>query len=187
VGISLDGFRETQAKMRGADIFDKAVKAIKLLKKHGIQVRVVSTPTKINYRELPQLGKFIIDELGVDWKLMVYIPENNRRDDLCLSETEEIWLYKKIKKLKKEKIDYYFNIPCPAGKFVFSIYANGDVSPCGFLPQLISGNVREKPLLEILKEGTFFKLLRTVKSDRCLARSFWRAKKTFDLEIPMSY
>ena len=185
VGVSLDGFRETHAKMRGADIFDKAINAIKLLKKYGIQVRVTSTPTKINYKELPDLGKFIINELGETWKLMVYMPEGNRRDDLCLSEKEERWLYKKIRNLGKEKVDYYFNIPCPAGKSVFSIYANGDVSPCGFLPQLVSGNVRERPLIEILREGTFFKLLRIVKLKKCLSRSYWRGEKGFSLKIPM--
>jgi len=185
VGVSLDGFRETHAKMRRADIFDKTVNAIKLLLKHGIPVRVTSTPTKINYKELPEVGKFVINKLKATWKLMVYIPEGGRADELCLSDEEEKWLYDQVSKLGKEKTDYYFCIPCPAGKSIFSIYANGDVSPCGFSPHLISGNVLEKPLIDILRYGTFFRVLRTVKSEKCISTNYWRGSNEFDFEIPM--
>jgi MoaA/NifB/PqqE/SkfB family radical SAM enzyme len=185
VGVSLDGFKETHAKMRNADIFDKAVEGIRMLIKYKIPVRVTSCPTKINYTELPKLGNFILNELGATWKLMKYIPEGGKRLDLALTQKEENWLYREASKLGKERTDYYFRIKCPAGKSVFSIYANGDVSPCGFAPFLTSGNVLKEPLIDILKNGKFFRLMRIVKSNKCVSAEYWRNSEEFNFNISL--
>jgi len=189
VGVSLDGFRETHKKMRNADIFDKVIDTIKILKNEGILVRVTTTPTKINFRDLPQLGEFIFNELKVDcWKMMKYIPEENRGKELSLNQKEERWLYEQLNKLAKnygDKTDYYFKINCPAGKSVFSIYANGNVSPCGFMPCLISGNVLKTPLIKILRNGTFFRILRCGEFKECLSTKFWRGSNKFSKSIEL--
>jgi len=189
VGVSLDGFRETHKKMRNADIFDKVIDAIKILKREGILVRVTTTPTKINFRDLPKLGRYIFDELKVDcWKIMRYVPEENKGKELSLSLKEEKWLYEKLNKLAEDygdKTDYYFKINCPAGKSVFSIYANGDVSPCGFMPCLISGNVLKTSLIEILRKGTFFKILRCGEFKECLSTKFWRGPNKFAKSVEL--
>ncbi|MEM5834831.1 MAG: radical SAM protein [Candidatus Aenigmatarchaeota archaeon] len=180
VGVSLDGFRETHAKIRNADIFDKVIESIQMLIRYKIPVRVTTTPTKINYKELPALGRFVLKDLKVSaWKIMKYIPEGGKGLELALTDEEEKWLYTQINKLSKEKIDYYLCIKCPAGKSVFSVYANGDVSPCGFAPFMISGNLLKTPLVEILQNGTFFKLMRIVKSNKCISANFWRENKFY--------
>lgn len=46
---------------------------------------------------------------------------------------------------------------CGAGRLYCAIEPNGDVTPCVFIPQLVVGNVREKPFSEIWHTTKIFK------------------------------
>jgi len=190
VGISLDGLEKSHNKMRNANIFNKVINSIKLLQKHKIPVRIVTTPTKLNFRDIPRLGSFIFDELKVRyWKIMRYMPEGDKGLEIALNDEEEKWLYSQLVKLAKkygEATDHYFKLNCPAGKFIFSIFANGDVSPCGFAPFLISGNCLETPLIKILTEGKFFRLMRTIDQKECFVVKYWRESKKFNQFTPLT-
>ena len=43
------------------------------------------------------------------------------------------------------------NRVCPAGKGVVALMPDGGVTPCNFMPELVLGNIREKPVEEINK------------------------------------
>jgi len=49
---------------------------------------------------------------------------------------------------------------CGAGRIYAAIQPNGDVTPCVFMPQLVVGNVREKPFDEIWHTSEVFAALR---------------------------
>jgi len=175
ISVSLDGMRKGHNLMRNADIFDRVLESIKIIKENGIRLRIITVPTKLNYKEIPKLARFLKRKIKPNaWKIMRFIPENERGLDIMLSEKEERWLYNQLKKVKYGKVmDQFYKLKCPIGDGVFSIYANGDVSPCGFFPQLTVGNCLKTPLRKLLKAFEFFK---RCEFDECLAIAYWRSR-----------
>jgi len=55
VGISLDGMRQTHDSIRGKGTFDKATRTIDLLRGKGIQTTVITTVSKLNFKDLYKL------------------------------------------------------------------------------------------------------------------------------------
>ncbi|MHA1410377.1 MAG: radical SAM protein [Candidatus Odinarchaeia archaeon] len=94
--ISLDGLDpKTHDEFRGVKgAFEKTVQGIKNCVAEGLFVEVATTATHYNYKEIPDLIKFV-DKLGVDW-FMVYnfVPTGRGVDiidqDLTPQEREEL-------------------------------------------------------------------------------------------------
>ncbi|MEM5834311.1 MAG: radical SAM protein [Candidatus Aenigmatarchaeota archaeon] len=174
VSVSLDGMKKGHNLMRNADIWDRVLESIKILKENGIRVRIITVPTKLNYREIPKLAKFIKKKIKPSaWKIMRFIPENKESLEIMLSPKEERWIYRKLKKLRFGNVmDQFYRLKCPMGDGVFSIYANGDVSPCGFFPKLVVGNCLKTPLRKLLET---FEVFKNFELNECIAIKYWRS------------
>jgi len=58
--VSLEGFQPTHDAIRGKGSFARAIQTLKGLKKiSGLRVGVISTATHLNWRELPELARFL--------------------------------------------------------------------------------------------------------------------------------
>ncbi|MCR5349852.1 MAG: radical SAM/SPASM domain protein, ACGX system [Acholeplasmatales bacterium] len=63
--LSLDGLENTHDMFRKPGSFNKTLEAIKIIKESGMWVAVMSTVSKTNYKEIPELID-LVDKLGVD-------------------------------------------------------------------------------------------------------------------------
>lgn len=64
--MSLDGLRETHNLIRKKDSFDETIKAIKILSENGMKVSIMNTVSLLNYKELPDLLEFCLNETTMD-------------------------------------------------------------------------------------------------------------------------
>ena len=87
VGISLDGMEESHEVIRGEGNFKKTVKAIDLLRERSIQTTVITTVSKINFRDLPKM-KDLLFKKGVNWQIQVAAPFGNFTREQMLSKEE---------------------------------------------------------------------------------------------------
>jgi len=75
--LSIDGLRKTHDNIRKADSFDITLEKIKILKNNKIKVNIMSTVSKINYHELPEVAR-LVSTTGVDkYTFARYCPTDN--------------------------------------------------------------------------------------------------------------
>jgi len=83
VGISIDGPRELhdhyRVDKRGRPTFDKVMRGLRLLQKHGVQYNVLTTVNNINGDHPLEVYRFLRDEIGTDW--IQFIPVVERLND----------------------------------------------------------------------------------------------------------
>jgi len=175
VQISLDGSNhKTHDSFRGVDgLFDKALNAISLLKKVDMKVNVCMTPTKLNYKELPNVIQ-ICNELNVDaFNLSQFVPVGRGTTEIDLppevwKDILELWDYNRRRLSGKMQFITHeaqqilidsslygrrlFN-GCQAGNGVCCIKSNGDVIPCVMLDIPI-GNLKEKSFSQIWENSS---------------------------------
>ncbi|KPK98820.1 MAG: hypothetical protein AMJ95_02445 [Omnitrophica WOR_2 bacterium SM23_72] len=168
IQISLEGLCDTNDEIRGKGSFEKAIKAIRLLKKHKIHIRVSLTLTRKNLPEVKTLA-FFLKEVGVNsFAIRRYVPigRGKELEKDMLSPLELREAYYKREELKK-KLDEYkkFTIVygCEDGIFCcqdgrpfnpcavikgdhLNIFANGDILACRRFP-IVVGNIQKKDLL----------------------------------------
>lgn len=176
VGISLDGIKESHEKIRGKGTFKKAVKAIELLRKKGIQTTVITTVSKINFNDLPEMKKFFYKK-RINWQIQLAMPFGNFEKEQMLSEEE---FYATALFIAKERIESSFkNLPvigahcygyyskilpgcswegCSAGISSIGITSDGRIVGCLSMGnnRFIEGNIREKSLKEIWEDSNNF-------------------------------
>jgi radical SAM protein with 4Fe4S-binding SPASM domain len=176
VGISLDGLKESHEKIRGKGTFEKTVRAIELLRKKGIQTTVITTVSKINFKDLPKM-KNLLYKKGVNWQIQVAMPFGNFKKEQMLSKEE---FYATALFIAKERIENSFkNLPvigahcygyyskilpgcswegCTAGISSIGITSDGGIVGCLSMGnnRFIEGNIREKSLREIWEDPNNF-------------------------------
>lgn len=181
VTVSLDGacaathdhFRQRPG------LYDRTVRAISTLVRHGQRVVVSFTPTRINYREGPDVVRLAY-ELGA-WAVNMseYVPAGRGTRDLSLApevlhgvvrqwidmrreyagRMRIIWHDCRVALLvPPEEQDRYSG--CGAGKLTARIRVDGTLTPCVFLPTA-AGNLKETPFREIWVHSP---LLRTIRN-----------------------
>jgi len=83
IGISIDGPRELhdayRVNKRGEGSFDKVMRGLRLLQKHGVEYNVLTTVNRINGDYPLEVYRFLRDEVGTDW--MQFIPVVERVDE----------------------------------------------------------------------------------------------------------
>lgn len=83
IGISIDGPRELHDVYRvdkgGGPTFDKVMRGIRLLQKHGVEFNILTTVNQVNGDFPLDVYRFIRDEIGADW--MQFIPVVERIND----------------------------------------------------------------------------------------------------------
>lgn len=167
VQISLDGINEMQHDtFRGyPGAFKKAIEALKLLNKYGIETAVSTIPNKLNYKSISKLVNICV-ELGVsNIRSMPLIPEGRggRIQELLLTPEEYQEYVSQLMILKEECIrknvivewgdplDHFWRMPKLGKKGVRThtaeVKSNGDLAVSTYIP-IVVGNIREHSLKE---------------------------------------
>ena len=182
IAISLDSsVPERHDSFRGVKgCWERAIDAIKSLKKSSIQVQVNCTVTKQNYDEVDDIMS-LAEDLGVEnFHLFFLVPTGRGTDieditprmyeDMIRSTLAKITKYKlnvkpscapQFMRIAKEQgVDMSRWVRgCMAGLYYCRIYPSGEVTPCPYMP-LKLGNVRESTFRDIWFNSEVFKALR---------------------------
>lgn len=185
--ISIDGLSDFHNRFRNFEnAYEKAIAAIKNFQKHGIEVRVQTTLTKDNTKDLLVLME-VLSDLKISHQTIVPVCPIGRADREMMLDKESYKnfiydMHLKVKNLIEKGTMTNFQIrpvfgarelfeglrntsfetlsmkySCEALQNTMEIEPNGDVVPCSFL-SLPIGNVRDKSLLEIWKAAEANKL-----------------------------
>ncbi len=182
VSISLDSNIPAQHdEFRGvAGAWEKAVEACKALRKNNVLVQVNATLTQQNYNQIDDIMS-LAESIGVEnFHLFFLVPtgRGTKLTDISPEKYEEM-ITKTFAKTANHKLNVrpscapqFMRISkdmgldmrqwirgCMAGLYYCRIYANGDVTPCPYLPVKL-GNVREKSFKDIWFNSKVFQTLR---------------------------
>ena len=88
VGISIDGPRELhdahRVDKRGRGTFDRVMRGLRLLQKHGVEYNVLTAVNSVNGNHPLQVYRFLRDEAKVDWIQFIPIVERVNDDGRTL-------------------------------------------------------------------------------------------------------
>jgi uncharacterized protein len=88
IGISIDGPRELHDVYRvdkgGKPTFDKVMRGIRLLQKHGVEFNILTTVNRVNGDHPLEVYRFIRDEIGADWMQFIPVVERINADGRTL-------------------------------------------------------------------------------------------------------
>lgn len=83
IGISIDGPRELhdthRVTKKGEGTFDKVMRGLRLLQKHGVEYNILTTVNRTNAAYPLEVYRFLRDEAGASW--MQFIPVVERVDE----------------------------------------------------------------------------------------------------------
>lgn len=188
VAVSLDGATpETNDSFRGVPGgFEKTVKAIEILKKAGIPLRINVCVHKGIISEFADLlnlfEKWKIDEHSV-WPVS-YTGRNEKEDFLVTPEEYKKILahlrqYEESRGIKKEIPYNPQQINCGIGMGSLTIRSDGSVTPCPSFPdEIILGNIRKDSVTKIWNDSPFLRKMRRFdasENDQCRGCSFIKA------------
>ncbi len=182
VAISLDSsFPQRHDEFRGVKgCWDRAVNAIKSLKRAGIETQVNCTVTQQNYDEVDDILA-LAESLGIDnFHLFFLVPtgRGTNIEDITPQMYEDM-ITKTLAKTRKYKLNVkpscapqFMRVAkdqgidmsrwvrgCMAGLYYCRIYPSGEVTPCPYLPVTL-GNIREESFKDIWFNSEVFKDLR---------------------------
>lgn len=101
--LSLDGLKETHDKIRRPGSFDETLAVIPFLQKAGIHVAVMSTISRWNYRELPELIDVVVENNVDIFAFARYFPSKEDRDTCCSPQEYHWTLEQAWKKFEQYK------------------------------------------------------------------------------------
>jgi len=177
IGISLDGMKEHHEAIRGNGTWDKTVNSIEKLREAGLQTTVITTVSRINFRDLIEMRKLIKGK-GIGWQIQVAMPFGNFQKDNVLSPED---FYATAMFIAKERVEnaakdmpvvgahcygYYSEIlpgcgkwnGCTAGISTIGITSDGGITGCLSLgnDRFLEGNVRKGGLRGIWEDSGAF-------------------------------
>lgn len=188
LALSIDGFSSTHDKIRRKGSYDRTMEtAKKLIKLKGkfsnLKVTFNTAVHNQNYLELPSLASYLYDEFGLD-HACTPLSGNTRDSSLKLPPVDELdqvlsqvytvrkpslmqqelfAVYREI--LQKTYVENRQVIPCRAGSLICTIYANGDIHACPYLPSL--GNLKKITFHEIWHGKDALKQFGKIKDGEC--------------------
>jgi uncharacterized protein len=184
VGLSLDGPRELHDTYRhdkgGHGTFDKVMKAVDLLKTHGVEFNILTTINAANVEHPLEVYRFLRDEVGTDF--VQFIPIVERQNKTGFQEGTQVtersitgeeygrfmiavfdeWVRQDVGKVFVQLFDTALNswLGLPSGLCVFdetcgtglAMEHNGDIYSCDHFvePKHKLGNLRKLPMLEMI-------------------------------------
>jgi radical SAM protein with 4Fe4S-binding SPASM domain len=176
IGISIDGTQENHDLIRGKGTWEKSVKAIELLRENEIQTTIITTVSKINFRDLPLIKDFIFKK-GINWQIQTAMPFGNFKKEEMLSKQEFYETAKFIADVRKNNLfddlpvvgahclGYFSDkLPiiewdgCWAGISSIGITSDGGILGCLSMgnERFIEDNIRNKSLVEIWENPRSF-------------------------------
>ena len=191
VGISIDStkaevhddFRNTKGSHK------KAVSAAKFLKEQGVRLTISSVICRINHMEFEDLVRQARDMGAEQISLHNYKCAGMgfaNKDELDLTPAEWKEFYLKAIALREKVTDIRISMDDPitatihkapeqaivkgstCGKLSLNIRANGDVTPCGFIPVVI-GNLLKDDLKDLWDNSNILEKMRNKKpKEKCL-------------------
>lgn len=191
VMLSLDGATsKVHDQFRGIEgLFKRVVSAIEYLVKEGVDIGILTTISRLNIQEIPDIME-LVDTLGAPrLALMRFIMAGRAVENKPLEPQpyEYIELLTRIHEKEKELtttsilypdlpalfydksvgLDHYEHLKvqgaielCGAGITTCAISPTGDVKPCDLSGDVSLGNLREVPLKDIWDTAEVFKKLR---------------------------
>ena len=88
IGISIDGPRPLHDVYRvdkgGKPTFDKVMRGLRLLQKHGVEYNILTTVNRVNGDYPLEVYRFLRDEAGTDWMQFIPVVERINADGLTL-------------------------------------------------------------------------------------------------------
>jgi len=178
VGLSIDGLKETHNMVRrNKKSWQGLMQNVSLLQKLNIQICVVTTLHKLNYRELPRLANFLnLAEID-SWQLQLAMPAGRMMEQSKLLITEEdfkdicnevLLLKSQFPGMNIQSADCFGLAPensirsdcwtgCTAGISSMGIDACGSIMLCLSLQSFKRHeNIRDKPISEIWETSDTF-------------------------------
>ena len=164
--ISVEGFKHETDARRGAGTYLHVMRAMDILRRHGILFGFSACYTSENY---DVIGSDAFIDLMMEkgclfgW-LFTYIPiGKNALPDLIAKADQREYMYHFVRRVRSEKpiflLDFWndgeFSGGCIAGgRRYLHINARGDVEPCAFI-HYSSANIHDMTLMEALKQPLF--------------------------------
>lgn len=196
VAISIDGTEEIHNNIRRAESFARDMEGIKALRNLGIDVGAITTISKRNLGDLPDLREKLI-EVGVrSWQVQIGLPMGNmashedwilepKEIDVIIDFCYETSLDGRLRMYPADCIGYY-NVKeqevrrksygtdntlwdgCNAGVKGFGLLQNGDIIGCTSVrnKEFIEGNIRERSLREIWTDKNSFLWRREMRKEQ---------------------
>lgn len=185
VGISLDGMKDSHESIRGSGTWDKAVGAVDTLRANGVQTTVITTVSRLNFRDLPAMRDLLAPK-GVNWQIQVAMPFGNFLKEQTLSPEEfyatALFIAKEGLRDRSERMRIagahcygYFSkvLPgsawrgCTAGISTIGITSDGGIVGCLSMgnDRFVEGNVRKRHLRDIWNDDGAFAYTRRFAAD----------------------
>ena len=164
--ISLEGSKEATDSRRGDGVYDKAVKAMKLLREKKLLYGISCCYTSENYDSITSEAYWdMMIEMGAYFVWYFhYMPVGNDASvELMPNPEQRELVYRRIREQRARKPLFAMNFQNDAefvggciagGKNYLHINANGDLDPCVFI-HYSDSNIREKTILEALRSPLF--------------------------------
>ena len=164
--ISLEGFEEATDSRRGKGVYDKVIKAIKLLREKKLVFGISACYTKANfesitseafYDSLIKMGAFFI------WYFHYMPVGNDASVDLLPTKEQRLEMIHRLRDYRSRKplfaMDFqndaeYVGGCIAGGRRYLHINANGDADPCVFI-HYSNAYIRKQSLLEVLQSPIF--------------------------------
>jgi AdoMet-dependent heme synthase len=179
--VSLDGSdAKTHDHFRQVPgLFDRAVKAIKVLVTNDLRVVVSFTPSSFNYQQGPDVVRLAY-ELGASAvNMSEFVPAGRGTHDMALPadtlrEVVQQWI--EMRREYKDRMQIIWHdcrvallVPpeerdrysgCGAGKLTARLMVDGTLTPCVFLPNS-AGNLRDQPFQEVWETSPLLHMIRS--------------------------
>ena len=164
--ISLEGDELATDGRRGNGVYQKVVRAMRILREHKLVYGISSCYTSMNYdsisseeywNQLIDLGAYFI------WYFHYMPVGNDASPDLLPTAEQRAEVYHRIRRMRLEKplfaMDFqndaeYVGGCVAGGRRYLHINANGDTDPCVFI-HYSNTNIRENTLLQCLQSPIF--------------------------------
>lgn len=179
--ISAEGSEETTDARRGQGTYQSIVKAMELLKSHGLPFGISACFTSQNAESIASEEYFdwLIEQGALFCWIFTYMPVgSDAAPELMPSVEQRVHLYQFIRKMRETKplftLDFQndgeFVGGCIAGgRRYLHINAAGDVEPCVFI-HYSNANIHEKSLLECLQSPIFMEYYKNMPFNDNLLR-----------------
>jgi uncharacterized protein len=178
IGLSLDGPRELHDANRvdkvGRPTFDRVMKGLRLLQKHGVEYNILTTVNWVNSQYPLEVYRFLRDEVKTSWIQFIPVVERINEDGKTLyqkgtqvSENSE-WVRRDVGKIFVQTFEAAVRswLGLPTGMCFFSstcgsgvaLEHNGDLYSCDHFvePDYLLGNIQETSMAELVGSSRQF-------------------------------
>ena len=167
--VSVEGFAAATDSRRGTGTFDRVMKAMDIMHRHGLIYGTSICYTSVNYKDVTsdEFMDLLIEKGCLYSWYFHYMPVGcDAAVNLLLTPEQREYMYHRIREIRGYTggkpiftIDFQndgeFVGGCIAGgKYYCHINPNGDVEPCVFI-HYSSANIHDKSLLECLQQPLF--------------------------------